>query len=214
MPGFVYEGGGDSIHPSHKIGGHKDLHRAHRFRLQKIAGITPKINMYAQSVTLPSVGFDMEAGPGAASDYKFASKVSFDDITVSFYDVDGVYWQIEKEREKIWTPDKGLALAAAYKTDTVIILETPDEPFYRWTLKNSWVSAISHSELAFEQNEIKSVELTISYDWYTFDSTTNDIKASQKPNYAELQALFSMAGRVGNAVANAAANFANQFRGI
>jgi hypothetical protein len=173
MPGFMFEGQSE-FSPSHQIGGGKDIHRVHRWRIDSLVGEgVADLKMYAKSIGLPSISMEVESGPGASMDYKFASKANFEDVTVVFYDVDGLYKKLEEMKSKVWTPDKGVGLANDYKAESVFILQTPEEEWLKFKLINSWVKALSHDNLTYESSDFKTVSVTLAYDWYVFESIPN-----------------------------------------
>jgi hypothetical protein len=175
MPGFMYEGK-SQYSPSHQIGGMRDIHRVHRWRIETLVGEgVADLRMYAKSIGLPPISLEAENGPGASMDYKFASKAVFDDVTVVFYDVDGLYKKIEEMKAKVWTPERGVGLANEYKARSEFILQTPSFDWLKFTLVNSWIKAISHDPLTYDSSEFKTVSLTLSYDWYEFKTVPNEI---------------------------------------
>lgn len=171
MAGFMYEtkglirGG-----PNHLIGDNRDIHRPHRWHIVMISGLNigtnEDIKLFAKKLKLPELSFEEESVAGIATDYKVAAKAKFSDVTVDFYDVDGLYAKFEELRKKIWTPENGIAPAVNYKADSIFILESPTKPWTRFTLKNSYIKNISHSELNYEENGFKSLSLSIGYDWF------------------------------------------------
>lgn len=161
--------------PSHQIGGKRDIHRVHRWRIDTLVGEgVADLRMYAKSITLPSFSLEAENGPGAAMDYKFAAKAVFEDVTVVFYDVDGLYKKLEEMKAKVWTPEGGVGLANDYKAESVFILQNPEDEWLRFRLVNSWVKAISHDQLTYDSSEFKTVSVTLAYDWYKFEPMPNE----------------------------------------
>lgn len=177
MPGFMIEGKSE-YSPSHQIGGNKDVHRVHRWRIETLVGEgVADYRMYAKSIGLPNISIEEEMGPGLSIDYKFASKASFEDVTVVFYDVDGLYEKLDKMKSKVWTPDMGIGLANDYKADSVFILQSPESQWLKFKLVNSWVKGLSHDALTYDSSEFKTVSVVLSYDWYEFELTKNEYPA-------------------------------------
>lgn len=165
MPGF--NGGGRNT-PSSTLGG-KDVHRAHRWRIEQIVGISPSEFVYAKELTLPEVGFDEESVPGASVDYKFPKKATFGDVTIVFYDYYNLYDRLDELYKKVWTPDGGMSAANAYMAKSSFSQMTGSgAPYNRFVLINSWIKNISHSPLTYESPEIKTVSVTLAYTWSNY----------------------------------------------
>ncbi len=174
MPGFMYLGQSD-YDPSHSMGGKRDIHRLHRWRIDTLIGEgVSDFRMYAKSIGLPSISFDVENGPGASMDYKFASKATFEDVNVIFYDVDGLYKKLEEMKSKVWTPSRGVGLANDYKGVSTFILQTSEDESLKFSLINSWIKSLSHDVLTYDSSEFKMVTVGLSYDWYEFETIPND----------------------------------------
>ena len=90
MPGFSIPGAGaeDSDRPNNT----QEVHRAHRFRLAEIGDIDLiQYNLiYIRDIDLPAASFESEEVEGTAIKYKFAKMATFDDLTLTFYDVEKI----------------------------------------------------------------------------------------------------------------------------
>lgn len=170
MPGFnIVTTGGDAAkeQPSATF----ELNRAHRWKIQQLVVgakslITEANLVYVKSITLPAFNVEEEIIKGGSISYKFAKGINWEDVTVVFYDVEGILEQIEKIRQLVWTPDSGLMAANDYKGITEFWLTNGDgDPTRKFFLENSWVKNISHSDLTYTSSDIKEVTLVISYDW-------------------------------------------------
>ena len=53
----------------------------------------------------------------------------------------------------------------------------PANTLEEWTLHAPWMSAVKFSELAYDNDDLGTVELTIKYDWATFKSYTPEGEA-------------------------------------
>lgn len=179
MPGFNIESGKDSN--SAHIGG-SDLNRASRWRIKSLVFgsgtdysnvLNDRGLLFAKSLTLPTYSVEEESVLGGSINYKVAKTVTWDDVKVTFYDLahkndvnKSILGQLYKARQKLWTPDKGLHQASDYKGESTFILTDGDgNPTWSFTLVNSYIKSINHSELSYETSSIKEVTLTISYDW-------------------------------------------------
>lgn len=170
MPGFNIGSSGQGS--EEQPGSTFELHRVHRWKIhQLIAGgsqslLTSDDLLYAKSITLPAFNVEEESVRGGSIAYKFAKGINWDDVTVVFYDVFDLLPNIEKMRQTVWTPEEGLKVANNYKGDSEFwLLNGYGDAVRKFILRNSWVKAISHSELTYTNSDIKEVTLTISYDW-------------------------------------------------
>lgn len=126
-----------------------------------------------KDVTLPTFTVNKETVEGAHIEYKFAKSVSWEDVSVTWYDVDGLFRDILSWRSSIWNADSiGLKQAAEYKKKTTInsfvgsYLGDPQQrPYQRYELYNSWPSSIKYGDLTYTSSEVKLVTVTITYDW-------------------------------------------------
>ncbi len=131
------------------------------------------IKIGLKDCTLPTFTVNKETVEGSNIEYKFAKSVSWEDVSVTWYDVEGLYEIILEWRKSIWSADtaQGLRQAAAYKKQTVINsylgshLGDFSSNYQKYTLVNSWPSSIKYGDLTYTSSEVKSVTVTITYDW-------------------------------------------------
>lgn len=161
MPGFNI-GGGDGPPSS------ADLHRVHRWRIDYLGGYVNRDHLvYAKSLNLPTFTAEEEVVMGAAIKYKFAKAINWEDVQLSFYDTAGLYEELLKWQDAVYTVAAGIKPANSYKTDAIFSLTDgngdPSGPIVK--LKNCWPKSISHSPLSYESSDIKQIDITLSYDW-------------------------------------------------
>lgn len=161
----------------------RDIFRSHRWHIEQLVGINigtdQDIKLFAKKIKLPELSFEEEIQKGLGGEYKFASAPRFSDITVEFYDVDGLFLKLQKARESIWTPETGVKPAAEYKKDTIFVLESPEQDWIQFKIYGSYIKNLQHSELTYEQSAFKSITLTISYDWFETLKKSNPLKGRQ-----------------------------------
>jgi hypothetical protein len=121
---------------------------------------------------MPVFTVDEEKVMGSSIDYKFAKKVNWDPVSMSWYDNVGLLPFIKKWRDSIFTFKGGLALAADYKKNTMIYAYTSDgRRRQEHLLIQSFPTSLKFSDLSYTSSDIKSVELTLSYDYATMNET-------------------------------------------
>ena len=153
------------------LGNVKDAHRAHRWAVSRIVGKTPASLIYTKDLTLPTMGFTVEEVKGASVTYKFPNGTEFGDVTIAFYDVYGLYNELDAMYKKVWTPGGGLRPGNDFMEDTVFgMTDGEGKVIDEWTLKNSWLKELSHSQLSYSDNEIKTVTCTIAYTWPEYEN--------------------------------------------
>ncbi len=167
MPGF----NGGRQEPSSTLGG-SDVHRSHRWRISQLVGITPDVLVYSKELTLPEMGFEEEAIPGASVDYKFAKKATFSDVVVTFYDMHGLYMKLDELYTSTWNQEDGLSAANVYMAQTFLELTDGNgDAIAEYSLTNSWIKSLAHSPMSYESADLKTVTVTIAYSWANYSTT-------------------------------------------
>ena len=123
--------------------------------------------------TLPTITINKETVEGAQLEYKFAKSVSWEDVTVTWYDTEKLYENVLRWRKLVWNADtdQGLNAASEYKKKSQI--HSYPGPWADpgavvtqiYTLHNSWPSSIKYGDLTYTSSEVKLVSVTITYDW-------------------------------------------------
>lgn len=183
MAGFMYEAKGDiRSGPSANLGTQnglsRDIFRVHRWNIKVLAGVATNndnedYKLFAKKIKLPEVEFEEESYAGLGAHYKYAANPKFKDVTVDFYDIDGLYPKLHALRDKIWTPQTGVKPAVEYKADTIFVLESPEQNWLEFKLIGSFIKGLSHSDLTYEGKDFKSISLIISYDYFTYSEVKN-----------------------------------------
>lgn len=145
--------------------------------LESSPNIINIIKIGLKDCTLPTFTVSKETIEGANIEYKFAKSITWEDVTVAWYDVEGLYEVILEWRKSIWDAGDtdqnigGLQQADKYKKNTVINsyigshLGGFSSKYQKYTLVNSWPSSIKYGDLTYTSSEVKSVTVTITYDW-------------------------------------------------
>jgi hypothetical protein len=115
---------------------------------------------------LPTFTVEEEKVLGSSVEYKFAKKVNWDDISMTWYDNFGLLNIMKKWMNSVFTLKYGMALASAYKKQTKILVYTPSNSSRQtYTLNQSWPKSIKFGDLSYTSSDIKIIETTISYDY-------------------------------------------------
>ena len=175
MPGFAI---GDNILPvfAQDPSATVDPLRSYRWRIATITqpggqAIYTSSEVIPVELTLPSKSFEQLEISGVSQKYKFAKSVSFDDVTVTLYDLVGLQKKFEDWMDKVWTKDAGLQ--TDYKGTAEFHLidgQGGEKPLVSFKLINTWPKKLNHSQLSMSTNEFKLLTITFAYDWYEFTS--------------------------------------------
>ena len=180
MPGFNI-----TARDTNGINNKSEFHRNHRWIIEELGTPTgaPDERLYAKSVQLPSLTFvEEKIKSGATVEYKIAKKANWQDFTIKFYDVHGLYKHYKKWQDKIWSPSQGIGLATEYKSRVILALTNGEgEVMQRYTAIGAYPKSVTHGELSYENSDVKLLTVAYSYDWATielFDSGGTDTGGS------------------------------------
>jgi hypothetical protein len=163
MPGFKIAGyGGDAVSTLETL-------RPHRWRIIQLGPITAKDYLLtAKELTLPQWKAEQLTVLGAVLTYKYAKNVKWDDISVTFYDTKGLAAEIEKWRSLVNTDDKGILVhgSGGYKKECEFEeLDGNGDAVRDIKLFGAWPNTINYGKLSYTNSELKSVDLSITYDY-------------------------------------------------
>lgn len=105
---------------------------------------------------------------------KFAGAATFDSGSISVRDYIGtnikdllMAWQ----RKSYNLDTEKVGLASDYKRQGTLVEYTPDYQVVRtWNLYGCWISAITEGEYSHDSNDVKSIDVTIEYDYAKVDA--------------------------------------------
>lgn len=122
---------------------------------------------------LPTFTVEEEKVLGSSVEYKFAKKVNWDDISITWYDNFGLLSVMKTWMNSVFTLKSGMALASTYKKETKILVYTPSNSSRQvYTLNQSWPKAIKFGDLSYTSSDIKVIEATISFDYAEYAEFT------------------------------------------
>jgi hypothetical protein len=121
---------------------------------------------------LPNVSIEEEKIMGSFSDYKFAKKVSYDDVSITWYDSVGMLVAVNYWMSLMFNETSGIGFAEDYKRSTKIRSYASDGSMGQtYELVQSWPKSVKFSDLSYTSSDIKTVELTLSYDYSILTQT-------------------------------------------
>ena len=122
--------------------------------------------IHLKEASLPTYTANVEKYIGGSVEYKFAKSVSWDDIKLSWYDTVGLLPVIREWRMRVWSPAYGLRSANEYKALTTLTCFLPNgDREYSYLLYGSWPSSIKHGDLTYSNSDVKSIDVTLTYDY-------------------------------------------------
>lgn len=176
MPGFII-GNQDGRGPNPKA----EFHRSHRWIIENLgvpSGIsggtaTDSPRYYAKTLELPSLSLEEEIVDGGSVRYKLAKKATWDNITLTFYDVHGLFPVFHAWQKLIWTQERGIGLANDYKgRPSFLLLDGMGEKQQTYTLIGAYPVKVSHGEMSYATSDIKLLSVTYSFDWAEMELIT------------------------------------------
>ena len=174
MPGFIIGDTKDSKNPNFKLNTVTDEYYTNFFwDISQILNDSVVNNAgYKKSLLalkeckLPTFTIEEEKVLGSSVEYKFAKKVNWDDISITWYDNFGLLSVMKSWMSSVFTLKYGMALASNYKKQSTIIVHTPSDSSRQfYTLNQSWPKSIKFGDLSYTSSDIKIIEATLSYDY-------------------------------------------------
>lgn len=162
MPGFFIVTGEKDSQPNTI-----ETLRQHRWRIAQLGMIKTPADLYlAKELQLPNFSVNQDTVEGASLEYKYAKNISWEDVTISFYDTVGLLFLLKDWRDKVWTPEDGLKDAGSYKDECIFHMQDGlGTDLITVKLINAWPKKIAHGPLSYTSSEIKYLQITLAYDW-------------------------------------------------
>ncbi len=135
---------------------------------------------FAKTVSVPSMDISEATHDYFDNKYYFPGRVTWSDVEVTLVDpvspsaVDLTNKIIEKAGYNVTTKEGKKETMSKNKSTTnglgVVTLDLMDaggEVKETWSLKNAWIKAAKFGELDYTNDELRTVTLTLKYDWAT-----------------------------------------------
>jgi hypothetical protein len=128
-----------------------------------------ELRLTCKSATLPKINVEQVEVHRMHNLYKVAgSKVTYDDITLTFYDfVDNKAGRkLDDWHKQVYNINTSLmGFPAQYKKNITLLMYGPDHSVVEsWLLVGAWPKNISRKDLAWDSNESQEVTLTMAVD--------------------------------------------------
>lgn len=131
---------------------------------------TEEIMLATNDFSLPNITNEPITVYHGNTDVKFAGKTQFqgmDTLTCIDWITLDMEQIINAWRRQVYNPETDeIGWAADYKKEGCVTQFGPDGTFFRnWTVKGAWPSGVNYgSSMSHEGNEVKKIEMTITYD--------------------------------------------------
>lgn len=170
MPGFNIGGSGGDVDAK------RDILRSYRWKVN-IKKINRKYLDLALEADPPDYDFEVLEVEGLSLKYKIPRHPKFGNISLTFYDVDGLQQEFENWMDKMWNPIKGLydgGNTGGIKDDiSVELLDSNGDKLRSYTLQGAFPKRLSHSKLNMADNSLKTLVVEFAYDYYTMSRTAS-----------------------------------------
>jgi hypothetical protein len=145
------------------------------------AGVEPNI-WWAKTVTTPSFDLGETEHHYLGGKYYFPGKVSWSEVNLSLVDpispdavgftnqilINSGYMVPEGTGvDQYHTISKNRSIAAGLEYISIEILKADGEIVEQWTLQQPFIKAAKFGDLDYSNEDLRTVELTIRYDWAT-----------------------------------------------
>ena len=130
---------------------------------------TTNVTLSVASFSAPSISISPIEVPYQNNTVKYAGKPSFGDCTVRVNDYIGLDAEnaLSEWQKQVYNYDtQVIGWAKDYKKIAYVLEYAPDGTFVRqWTLHGCWPSQLNLGEYAHDGNSVKTVDMTITFDW-------------------------------------------------
>ena len=127
------------------------------------------VTLSVSSFSAPSIQVSPIEVPYQNNIIKFAGKPSFGDCSVKVNDYIGldVEYVLSAWQKQVYNyEDQTIGLASKYKKTAFVLEYDPSGKNVRsWELNGCWPSQLNLGELSHDGNSVKTVDMTITYDW-------------------------------------------------
>jgi hypothetical protein len=166
LPGFTICGKGSG--PDNTV----EPKFTYRYNILILGPIQRDALLFAKDLTLPTFSAERQEIIGGSLIYKYAKNIKWEDVNISFYDVakPSISNELDEWKDLVATSEAGLQKHSDYKKDCVFEeLNGLGKKLRTIKLKGAWPASIAYGKLSYTDSSIKIVELTLSYDYATFE---------------------------------------------
>ena len=154
----------------------------YRWFIRKLGPVSLEVLRFAKELTLPTVNIEPQEVLGGTIHYKYARMVKFEDASVILYDDGNIFDQLNAWYQQVYTSKAGIQQHNAYKQECeFVLINGAGNEVESITLKGAWPKRITHGKLSYSDNNLKVMEVTISYDYFLTSMTSGASGSCVKP---------------------------------
>jgi hypothetical protein len=171
--------------------------RNYRFQVE-ITGLDgDSVVWWAKTFKVPSYAISEATHDYMDNKYYFPGRLTWDDVNMQLVDpvspnavaltnkmVQASGYNVKTGASQRETMSKSAAVGAI-KSVVVSILNANGDAIEVWTLKNPFIKTVSFSDLSYEDDNLRTVDLTFRYDWAVCDNTGADEEDGEQFNTDE-----------------------------
>lgn len=212
MPGFIINNSGGVADPN--PANHTDWLRNHRFSLLNFFGQLPptanKEFLMLKDVTLPDKTISELAIKTPGTTYKFAKQVSYTDLKMTFYGSAALLTKCLQLGDKAHDLTSGIGDFDDYKGQVTFMINEDGEAVdpkttigggnqtgIKYDYHGAWISNVNHGQLTYTSSDIKSITVTIKFDFFevthggTGDGGTDIVRNNEGGSASILEAPYN-----------------------
>ena len=149
------------------------------------AGGSDSVQWWAKTFKVPSYAISETTHDFMDNKYYFPGRLTWDDVTLQLVDpvspnavaltnqiiVDSGY-DVKTTTDLNFPQTMSKNKTVGALGDVVVsILNSDGKHIEKWTLKNSWIKTVVWSDLAYDNDELRTIDITFRYDWAVCDNT-------------------------------------------
>lgn len=173
--------------------------RNFRFQIQIGPSSGAKIYWWAKTVTTPSYDVSEVEHHYLDNKFKFPGRVTWADVTLTLVDpvsvdavaetnkllVDSGYTVKTEANTSPKTISKKQAATGPLETFKIMVYNANGDVLETWTLKNPFLKAAKYGDLDYSNDDLRTVEMTIGYDWAECEISNPEAPSNLKTTYFE-----------------------------
>jgi len=160
--------------------------RNFRFKVEITGLEANSVLWWAKSVTTPSFDVSETEHNFLDNKYYFPGRVTWNEVSLSLVDpisvdavaltnmlVEGANYQVPSNipaADSDFSTMSKKAATGELGQVIITILDASGKNIEQWTLNNAFLKSAKYGDLDYSNDDLRSVELTIRYDWATCDS--------------------------------------------
>lgn len=174
--------------------------RNFRFQVQLGPANSAPVYWWAKTVTTPSFEVSEVEHDYLDNKFYFPGRVTWNEINLTLVDpisVDAVAstndlltqtgYAVKGNETYKKTMSKKQAATGPLETLKITVMNAEGEPLEIWTMKNPFIKSGKYGDLDYSSDDLRTVELTIRYDWAECEIKNSDAPSALQSDYFKPQ---------------------------